>query len=236
MLEKSLNYGRHLIKDFCIKSLPFNNVLDIGAGHGTDLFIAKKINPDCKMHALEYYQPNIKSLEEQGVQVNSIDLEKEKFPYENNYFDIVIANQILEHTKELFWIFHEISRVLKEGGKLIIGVPNLASMHNRLLLLFGHHPSPIKTATAHIRGFTKRDLLQFLKLCWPEGYNMIKWGGSNFYPFPPLIAKPIAKVFPSCAWGLFMLFEKDGDYTNEFLQFPSNEKLETNYFVGYENK
>jgi len=235
MIDRSLNYGRHLIEEFCIQSIPYSNVLDIGAGFGDDLMIANKINPDCRMHALEYYPSNIINLEEKEIQVSSIDLEKETFPYDNNNFDIVIANQILEHTKEIFWIFHEISRILKPGGKLIVGVPNLASMHNRLLLLFGHQPSPIKSASAHVRGFTKRDLIQFINLCWPDGYNLIKWSGSNFYPFPPFISKPLARIFPSCAWGLFMLLKKEREYSNEFIQFPSNENLETNYFVGDNN-
>ena len=53
----------------------------------------------------------------------------------------MIANQILEHTKEVFWIWHEIARVLAPQGQLILGVPNLASAHNRLLLLLGRQPT-----------------------------------------------------------------------------------------------
>ena len=91
--------------------------------------------------------------------MNSIDLEKDIFPYDNDFFDVIIVNQILEHTKELFWIFHEATRVLTVGGKLIIGVPNLASLHNRILLLTGQHPTPIKSSSPHVRGFTRPDLL-----------------------------------------------------------------------------
>ena len=152
--------------------------------------------------------------------------------YDTEFFDVVIANQILEHTKELFWIFHETTRVLRGGGKLIIGVPNLASLHNRILLMMGKQPTPIKSASAHIRGFTKPDLLYFVNSCWPCGYKLINWGGSNFYPFSPTLAKPLASVFPSMAWGLFLIFEKVGEYNDEFIQYPIIENLETNYFVG----
>jgi SAM-dependent methyltransferase len=109
------------------------------------------------------------------------------FPFDDGSFDIIIANQILEHTIELFWIFHEITRVLKKGGgKLIIGVPNLASLHNRFLLSIGRQPTSIKSASAHIRGFTKPDMVCFVNTCWPGGYKLVKWGGSNFYPFHQL--------------------------------------------------
>ena len=232
MVNRSLNYGRHQIEKFLEKSIPYDNVLDIGAGTGIDLSIANNIVSNCSLHALEYYPPNISLLESQGIKVNSIDLEKDIFPYDNDFFDVIIANQILEHTKELFWVFHEATRVLKLGGKLIIGVPNLASLHNRILLLLGQHPTSIKSASAHVRGFTRPDLLYFVNSCWPGGFKLIKWGGSNFYPFPPLIAKLLSTILPSMAWGLFMLFKKVGSYNNEFIQFPINENLETNYYIG----
>jgi len=42
----------------------------------------------------------------------------------------------------------------------------------------------------------------------------------------------MASMFPSMAWGLFMLFEKDREYNDEFIKFPINENIETNFFVG----
>lgn len=36
-VDKRLNYGREHIHSFAQSSLPFSNVLDIGAGIGTDL-------------------------------------------------------------------------------------------------------------------------------------------------------------------------------------------------------
>jgi SAM-dependent methyltransferase len=187
MIDKSLNYGRHLVKKFLKQSIPYTKVLDVGAGNGSDLFLAQMVNRNSDLHALEYYPPNISLLKSCGISVSSIDIEKETFPFDDGSFDIIIANQILEHTIELFWIFHEITRVLKKGGgKLIIGVPNLASLHNRFLLSIGRQPTSIKSASAHIRGFTKPDMVCFVNTCWPGGYKLVKWGGSNFYPFHQL--------------------------------------------------
>ena len=45
-------------------------------------------------------------------------------------------------------------------------------------------------------------------------------------------AKPLASVFPSMAWGLFLIFEKVGEYNDEFIEFPIKENLETNYYLG----
>lgn len=63
-----------------------------------------------------------------------LNIERDPLPFADESVDIFMANQVLEHCKEIFWIFSEVSRCLKPGGCFIIGVPNLAALHNRLLL------------------------------------------------------------------------------------------------------
>jgi SAM-dependent methyltransferase len=232
MIDRSLNYGRHLIYSFLQLSTPFNCVLDLGAGGGDDLMLAKSVNPEAHLLAVEAYAPNVERLRSQGINVFSANIERDALTVDDEECDVVIANQILEHTKEVYWIFHEISRVLPVGGKLIIGVPNLASLHNRILLLLGKQPSVLKTSSAHVRGFTKNDIIQFLESCFPNGYVLKSFGGSNFYPFPPIFAKPLATVFPTFAWGIFFLLQKVRSYNGEFLEFPIKQQLETNFWLG----
>ena len=232
MIDRNLNYGRHLINNFTQGVGPSNNILDLGAGKGADLDIAAKNHPHAKLHAIEFYEPNIQILKEKGINVLQRNIECDSLPFNNESIDIVLANQVLEHTKELFWIVHEITRVLPVGGNLIIGVPNLASLHNRLLLLLGKQPSPIKNYSAHVRGFTKGDLLSFFENCFPGGYKLIGYGGSNFYPFPASIATPLANMLPSMAWGLFIRLEKQKPYNQSFLEYPIHENLETNFYLG----
>jgi SAM-dependent methyltransferase len=230
MLDRSLNYGRHLIRQFLGESLPFEHVLDIGAGSGVDLDTARAVSPSAKLYAVEMHPPQVEILKSRGIEVHQLDIEKDRLPLDNESADIIIANQILEHTKELFWIFHEISRVLKVGGNLILGVPNLASLHNRLLLLIGRQPTPIQVYSAHIRGFTKSGLVSFLNIF--PGYSVIDCKGSNFYPFPPIIAKPLAKALPSLSWGIFLHIQKKGEYNKDFVSYLNNEKLETCFNRG----
>jgi SAM-dependent methyltransferase len=232
MIDRSLNYGRHCIEEFMSKVDSPSTVLDIGAGHGADLAYAYKKFPNANLVGLENWPQYINELSNKGISVLSLNIEKDKLPFNNESLDLIIANQILEHCKEVFWIFSEISRVLKVGGNFILGVPNLASLHNRILLAFGRHPSPIKTASAHVRGYTRHDLENFLSTCFPEGYRLVSFKGSNFYPFPPFLAKLLAKVLPNFAWGIFLLLQKVRPYNDEFLKFPREQRLETNYFTG----
>lgn len=232
MIDRQLNYGRDLIRRFVAEAGSFRTALDIGAGSGDDLLSARAVRPEAEMHAIEVWPPSVQRLTAQGIIVHRLDLERDPFPLADESIDLVIANQVLEHVKEIFWIFHEITRVLPLGGHLIVGVPNLASLHNRLLLLLGKQPTPLQNASAHVRGYTRHDLLRFVNLVFPGGYTLVASGGSNFYPFPPAVARPLARLFPNMAWGLFLLFRKDRSYAGEFLEFPKRERLETNFVVG----
>jgi SAM-dependent methyltransferase len=232
MIDRSLNYGRRQIERFLRSSGEYATVLDIGAGQGDDLLLSRSVNPGASVHAVEVCPEYAGRLAEKKILVHALNIEKDRLPFSDGSVDVVIANQVLEHVKELFWIFHEITRVLPVGGKLILGVPNLAALHNRVLLAFGRQPSPLKNNSAHIRGYTKQDIVRFLEGCFPGGYGLISFGGSNFYPFPPVLARPLAKLFPNMAWGIFFLFEKQREYNREFLEFPAKERLETNFYVG----
>jgi ubiquinone/menaquinone biosynthesis C-methylase UbiE len=229
IVDQKQNMGRHLIKKFT-SNIYYEKVLDLGAGNGDDLLAIRNNNENAQLFAIENYKPCIKELENRNIKYFSLNLENQKLPFGDNEMDLIIANQILEHTKEIFWIFHEISRVLKPGGYFLVGVPNLASLHNRILLLMGKQPSCIYPESAHVRGYTKEGLQRFAKI---GKLKIIKTGGSNFYPFPPKIAMILSKVFPSLSVGMFILFQKDNfEYKGEYLKFPVDNKLETNFFTG----
>jgi len=232
IIDRKLNYGRHVLREF-IKTKKNNSnykILDIGAGSGDDLTICKDTLPFSQLYALECYPPNLNILKSKGFSVNSINIENEKIPFNNEYFDFIISNQVLEHCKEIFWIFHEVSRTLKVNGEFYIGVPNLASLHSRLLLQFGMQPTSIQLASAHVRAYTKHGLLKFLNNCAPELYKLNHFKGSNFYPFPPFLANPLSTLFPNSSACIFLVFQKTRIYKNEFLKYPVG--LETNYFLG----
>lgn len=50
-------------------------------------------------------------------------------PFKDNYFDYVLCNQTLEHTKDIFWAISEIRRVLKKDGLWFISIPFLYPEH-----------------------------------------------------------------------------------------------------------
>ena len=119
-----LNYGREIVTHWAIEyasGLNSNDIklLDIGLGTGTDLLNIKSNLSDRNVHmfGIETYGPNVeKARQKNGITVFSMNIETESIPVGDEYFDVVVANQIIEHTKEIFWIFGEMHRVLKVGG------------------------------------------------------------------------------------------------------------------------
>ena len=64
------------------------------------------------------------------------DLES-RFPYPEEFFDIVHAGEAIEHLYDTDSFVQECRRVLKKGGKLIITTPNTLSLPRRILYFFG---------------------------------------------------------------------------------------------------
>lgn len=232
MIDRKLSYGRDQIRRFLKDAKNIDIVLDLGAGQGNDLLIAKAINSSAQLHAVEVYQPYIQALRLKEIAVYPLNMESDCLPFEDSSVDVVIMNQVLEHVKEVFWIFHEVTRVLKIDGSFIIGVPNLAAFHNRVLLLLGKQPTPLKNYSAHVRGWSKDDLIKFFNHCFADGYQLKGFGGSNFYPFPPFVAKPLARLLPNMAWSIFTHWQKQAQYSAQFLEYPIRKSLETNFYVG----
>lgn len=84
-----------------------------------------------------------------GIQVTESDLNK-PLPFADGTFDVITANQVLEHVWKVDDLLLEIRRVLKDDGVFVVGVPNLAALHERLSLLFGYNPSTWHTAEVQI--------------------------------------------------------------------------------------
>lgn len=225
-------YGRHVIRAFASGLKDVNTALDLGAGSGDDLSVIKSVHPNARLIGIDANDNHAPTLKRVADEVHLLDLERSRLPFPDNSLDLVIANQVLEHTKEVWWIFHEVTRCLNIGGHFIIGVPNIASLHNRALLMFGVQPTQHKVCSAHVRPFSKRDTLKFVNTVFADGYSLEEFAGSQFYPFPGMIARPLSRLFPTMAFSIFFLLKKTGTYTDQFLRYPVLAELETNFFLG----
>lgn len=91
-----------------------------------------------------------------------VDLNRDKLPYENQRFDIVLAIAIMEHLENPFLFEREICRVLKRGGILILTIPYSFNLPDKLKFLFENNVSGYNLYNNHITLQTK----DVFTKCW----------------------------------------------------------------------
>lgn len=151
--------------DFILKNIPDNNlkILDLGCWDGSYAIRYKK---DTNMiYGVEASSTSAERAKKIGIIVEQGDFMVDNF-FENIQFDIVVAGEIIEHVFDTDAFLQKISKKLKEGGKLIITTPNVASLPRRILLLLGISPildfRAIGNVAGHIRYFTFKTLKELL--------------------------------------------------------------------------
>jgi len=129
---------RHVIDSIPSCTSPIR-LLDIGTSPFT-LFI-KRMYPHYEVSTLDFSNYWEDACKETGIKFRMCDLERQPLPFEDDYFDLVIFNEVLEH---LFAppsrVLREVRRVIRTGGKIILSVPNIAAMRYRVVLLLGMSP------------------------------------------------------------------------------------------------
>jgi SAM-dependent methyltransferase len=103
-------------------------------------------------------------------QVDHFDAERDRFPYPDEHFDLVIAGEIIEHfTYDPMHMLLEARRVLIEGGYLLVTTPNVGSVTSVAKTLDGHDNPQIyflytrphegaATEIGHVREYTLHEL------------------------------------------------------------------------------
>ena len=103
-------------------------VLDIasGTGYGSGFLKDNKakivIGADIDFEAVSYSRKNFHNAH--YLQSDAIHL-----PFRNNFFDVVVSFETIEHLREYQKFLYEIKRVLKKTGVLIISSPNKLNYH-----------------------------------------------------------------------------------------------------------
>lgn len=110
-------------------------ILDIGC-YTADLL--RLIRPSCKVeyYGIDYFEPAIKIAKARGAKVLKIDLDCEQIPLTEK-FDIIIANEILEHLKHAENVIHQIKVLLKKNGVVLVTIPNECTLYHRFRALLG---------------------------------------------------------------------------------------------------
>jgi ubiquinone/menaquinone biosynthesis C-methylase UbiE len=136
-------------------------ILDVGAGDGLTLSI---INAEEK-YGIDINSKNIERLTKKGIKAYLQDVQ-EPFPFPDNYFDVVVSEDVIEHLFFPEKTLYEIYRVLKPGGIFVGSVPNHFYWYHRLCFLLAKPEKSFLFVNAkHISDnfWTKKGLIKLLK-------------------------------------------------------------------------
>lgn len=151
-----------------------SKILEVGCGYG---FLTMQLQKnDFRNITLididDYRSEKIKSLP-----FDVLDVCFDKFPYEDNAFDVITATAILEHLENPYFFLRESIRVLKPHGLLIISFPNIFSLRAKKMFLFSNNLKGYSVTNNHITLFTKDVFnkvflsnLRIKKISYSEGY------------------------------------------------------------------
>lgn len=101
-------------------------VLDLGSGAGFDAFLAaKKVGNSGKVFGIDFTDEMINKSRELAINYGFSNVEFklgdiEKLPFENEAFDVIISNCVINLAPDKFKVFKEAYRVLKKDGRMYV--------------------------------------------------------------------------------------------------------------------
>ena len=128
---------------------PSARLLDVGCDDGewTEAVRRSLAVPSDRVAGLEIVEERAELARAHGFDVRSGDL-NDDWPFEDGSFDVVHANQVIEHVIRLDHFVEEMRRVLRPRGRAIVCTENLASWHNVGALALGYQPFSLTNISA----------------------------------------------------------------------------------------
>jgi SAM-dependent methyltransferase len=126
-----------------LSGIRVNTLLDLGTGEeryfkNSIIPLIQAVKPD-KTVSIDKVHEFIKSAGKYGIKGVEADF-SQGIPLVSECADMLFANQVIEHMKDLDLFMKEVRRVLKKDGTAVICTENLSSWHNIFSLFFGWQP------------------------------------------------------------------------------------------------
>lgn len=136
-------FCEHIIKRFSLTDKSF--FLEVGSGRGdfTNAFFESGLK---NIFATDY-DVKSKVYLNNTIKFEKVDMNYEKFPFNDDTFDMIYSKSLIEHLNKPENYFRECYRVLKKGGKIITFTPNWETQYKHFF-----------DDITHIRPYTKVSL------------------------------------------------------------------------------
>jgi len=161
-------FGELLQEDITDKKL-------LDAGSGTGWFSRAAVERGAKVVSLDVGE-NILSQVARKCESTRIVGSVLDIPFENEYFDIVLSTEVIEHTPDPKRAVYEMQRVLKKDGILVLTVPNRI-WHPAIVIANSLKLRPYEGYENWVGWFELEHWLIAL------GFNIVCMKGLHLFPF-----------------------------------------------------
>ena len=198
------------------------SLLDVGCHQGDfTARVAERLGTR-DVHGVELLPGHAAAAAARGIDAVVGDIEV-GLPFADASFDVITANQVIEHVRATDRVLSEIRRVLRPGGVAVISTNNMASWHNVISLVLGWQPLPMHVSDEvivgnrmnpehgmahedrgrmHVRLFTGVALSD---LAAHHGLETRRMSTVGYYPLPPRPAALATRLDPR--HGAFLIAE-----------------------------
>ncbi|MHA4808701.1 class I SAM-dependent methyltransferase [Flavitalea flava] len=166
---KKVDYFSNVRRDIIslIPAIPGQKILEIGAGSGNTLLYIKESHLAAEVMGVELMKIPGSNQEHPSIDKFQIaNIEQEEINAEENYFDVILCPDVLEHLVDPWSAVEKISRHLKKGGLLIVSVPNLREWKTLAKIIFrgqfNYQPDGGIMDRTHLRFFCRKNVIQLV--------------------------------------------------------------------------
>ncbi len=164
----------HIISDL-MGSLNGKTVLDIGCGCG--VFSRLSYRKGAEVFTLDFSPIMTKYVKKTTPNLKVVQASGEHLCFRRGMFDVILALDVIEHLDNPIFLLQEISRILKDDGKVILTTDNTQALgvfrmfawfYSRLLYLFFKSlPRPPKFSqrhhkSTHVKEYSVDEIRHFL--------------------------------------------------------------------------
>ncbi|MBI4591556.1 MAG: class I SAM-dependent methyltransferase [Candidatus Rokubacteria bacterium] len=140
--SRHLIHPKHLVEapwhDWYVEHLsPVDLVLDVGCANGGHTLRA---SPHCtRIFGFDYDPGQLRIARQEAARLGLGNIHlfawdvTGRFPFPDRHFDVVLLLDVIEHLHPRVAVLHEIHRVLKDGGRLLVSGPNRETTWRRRL-------------------------------------------------------------------------------------------------------
>ena len=181
--EKAPDYFSNIRKDL-INLIDANakdlKILEVGAAYGETLYYLKQNGIASEAVGVDIFEDtknkqNYKPLD----RFIFGDIEKIELPEYNQYFDLILLPDVLEHLFEPKSVLETLKKYLKEDGKIIVSMPNIRYYSALYKIVFKgdfkYEESGIFDYT-HVRFYCRKNIQELLET---TGYTILKQESST---------------------------------------------------------